>query len=368
MKSTEEKVRLEPYLYFNGNAKEAIDFYVEVLHANVVYLGYYNECPMKTPDHWKDKVFHATITFGNGAMIMFSDVENPNEPIQVGNNSQLSIYTTNFEQAEVYFKKMQSGGGKVIIPLEKQFWGAFSGSVLDKFGVTWIFSFRPKSPPVVLEGEGASNDKKRKLDENNAKAAGLQVIFLRHAEKPTETDNAGTALGDDYIGLSPLGWERAKRLPGVLRSIMKHKVGSEVSIFAKKEKIDENGIIGSRRPLETVLFLADELTADVNTNYLKGDYSLVRDDTEGILSGKYVNQSVVVCWSHKDLPQLIEAFNIPEPAEGTFSWEEDPKKPTWAYSKIVIFNYDNNGRINTIEVRDQDDQTHVETYSMSSKC
>jgi PhnB protein len=136
-----DKVRLEPYLYFNGNAKEAIDYYVKLFNAEIKYLGKYCETPMTVPDHWKEKVFHASIAF-NGVMIVFSDVEDSSKPVQFGQNSQLSIYWNSLEKASSVFDRLKEEGA-VITPLERQFWGAYNGSVKDKFGVIWIFSYRP---------------------------------------------------------------------------------------------------------------------------------------------------------------------------------------------------------------------------------
>jgi PhnB protein len=141
MTEVADKIRLEPYLYFNGNAQEAIDYYVMLFNAEVKYLGKYSETPVNVPDHWKDKVFHASITF-DGVMIMFSDVENPAKPAQFGQNSQLSIYWNSLEKCTDIFDRLKQEG-TVLIPLEKQFWGAYNGSVMDKFGVIWIFSYRP---------------------------------------------------------------------------------------------------------------------------------------------------------------------------------------------------------------------------------
>jgi hypothetical protein len=200
---------------------------------------------------------------------------------------------------------------------------------------------------------GIDLDLQRKLEKMSS---GLQVIFIRHGEKPTESDNWGHGVpqGDEYIGLSPNGWDRAKRLPSALSFMAQKNVG----VFAMQQSI-KGGKPRSRRPIQTVNILADHFTLGINTNFAKGDHTGIAGE---ILSGKYVDHSVVVCWEHHDLTDVMKAFGVKEPKEGAFTWAKDKHHgETWAFSKIVVFNYDKDGSLHTVELRDQD-STFVEEF------
>eukprot|EP01038_Epipyxis_sp_PR26KG_P007282 gene7282-9924_t len=192
-----------------------------------------------------------------------------------------------------------------------------------------------------------------KIYKHNDAAAGLQVVFIRHGEKPTIEDNYGpnSPIGDEYIGLSPKGWLRAQDLPVKIIPMLKEVESRNISIFAMKQKVNKKGVASSRRPLETVLYLADKLSLGINTDFEKEDYGVVTDKKEGILSGLYAGQSVIVCWEHNDLVKVIEAFDIPK-NKADIEWSG-----ATAYSKVVILNYDNDGKPETLEIRDQDNSS-----------
>jgi hypothetical protein len=195
----------------------------------------------------------------------------------------------------------------------------------------------------------------------------LQVIFLRHGEKPTPSDNdsdvSGDAMGDNFIGLSPAGWERARKLPNFLlgNDIIKHP--DKVRIIAMKQKVDEDDWSGrSRRPIETVLFLADRLSLGLNTKYKKEDYSVAED----ILHNKqYDNSTVVICWEHDDLAKMIiKAFKpkIEGVDESVYHWKK-PKEGESAkfdFSRTIILYYNAKGKM-SLEIRDQDDPNYLWT-------
>ncbi len=187
----------------------------------------------------------------------------------------------------------------------------------------------------------------------------LQVIFLRHAEKPTATDRdldvSGEALGDDFIGLSPAGWERARKLPKILLGNHIIKYPQKVRIFAMKQNVKKDGSGRSRRPLETVLFLADALSLGINTDCGKEDFSFVQNVMN---DSSYRDSTVVICWEHKDLADMIMQAFRPRIAgvsdESIYEWKKDPARPSFAYSKLLILDYAADGGV-SLQVRDQDD-------------
>jgi PhnB protein len=132
MKGTNTK--LNPYLTFNGNCREAMTFYKDALHGEL-NIQTFEESPMEVPPEQKDRVMHATLTFGD-AIIMASDGMPENEVI-FGNSISLSIAAKAVEDGERIFKNLSSDG-TVVMPWEKTFWGAMFGMCKDKFGIDWM--------------------------------------------------------------------------------------------------------------------------------------------------------------------------------------------------------------------------------------
>ena len=134
-------MKLFPYLNFNGNCEEALNFYKEAFDGEIIQLGRYGESPMKSPEEIKDKIIHGRLQFGD-VLIMASDAMNKNG-VNNGDNISLSIECDTNDQLEKVFTKM-SDGGKITMPLQEQFWGAKFGMLTDKFGFHWMFNCEKK--------------------------------------------------------------------------------------------------------------------------------------------------------------------------------------------------------------------------------
>lgn len=128
---------LHPFISFNGNCEEALRYYKEKLHGNIISLMHFEESPMDVPPEFKKKVMFAEFRFGNHA-ILASDTQ-PGKPVHSGNNISLSVGTTNLEQTESWFQAL-SHDGKVHMPMQKTFWGAHFGMLTDKYGIQWMFN------------------------------------------------------------------------------------------------------------------------------------------------------------------------------------------------------------------------------------
>ena len=130
------------YLSFNGNCREALDFYRSVFGGEYVIIQTFGDGPpdMGVPESDRDKIMHATLTVGDG-VIMGSDMpSNFGPPPVMGNNFSLSYPTQSREETDELFAKM-SEGGKVTMPLQDMFWGSYFGACTDKFGINWQFDY-----------------------------------------------------------------------------------------------------------------------------------------------------------------------------------------------------------------------------------
>ena len=134
-------MKLTPYIHFEGNAEEAMNFYAEALGGAIIAISRYGDSPMPSDEDYKDKVIHGRVQFGEN-VIMISDTFKGNA-VQAGGNIQLSIELSEEGQIDDVFKKM-SEGGTVTMDLQDTFWGARFGMLKDKFGVSWMFNYELK--------------------------------------------------------------------------------------------------------------------------------------------------------------------------------------------------------------------------------
>ena len=132
---------LVPYLHFNGEAEDVLNFYKDVFGGEIIMLSRYADSPMQVNEDWKNKIIHSRIKLGDN-IIMISDSHNGQLTSKEG-NIQLSVEVDDEKKIGEVFNKLAEGG-KVTMPLAKQFWGATFGMLQDKFGVNWMFNHEEK--------------------------------------------------------------------------------------------------------------------------------------------------------------------------------------------------------------------------------
>jgi PhnB protein len=130
---------LAPYILFNGNCEEALNFYARAFNGKITDLKRFEGSPMEGMAPDKQKVMHANFE-ANGIFLMASDGGPEGTK---GGMVQLSVNVEDAEVLERVFSAM-SEGGKVIMPLQDTFWGARFGMLTDKFGVSWMFNHELK--------------------------------------------------------------------------------------------------------------------------------------------------------------------------------------------------------------------------------
>ncbi|MFC8257708.1 VOC family protein [Streptomyces sp. NPDC057291] len=127
--------RLNPYISFSGDAKQAMEFYKEVFGGNLVvhtYGGFGSEAP----PGYADKIMHGMLETARGFTLMGAD-NPPGTEHEPGNNIAVSLSGDDADELRGYWDKL-SDGGTVSVPLEKQMWGDVFGMCADKFGITWM--------------------------------------------------------------------------------------------------------------------------------------------------------------------------------------------------------------------------------------
>ena len=125
--------RLNPYVSFDGNAREAMDFYREVF-GGTLSLNTFGEYGSQGPG--ADKIMHAQLDTPSGFTLMASDTP-PGMPRNPGDTITISLSGDDGTELRSYWEKL-SAGGQVTMPLEKQMWGDEFGMCVDRFGVPWM--------------------------------------------------------------------------------------------------------------------------------------------------------------------------------------------------------------------------------------
>ncbi|XTZ14225.1 VOC family protein [Micromonospora echinospora] len=126
--------RLNPYLTFDGNAREAMEFYQSVFGGQLQVSTFGEYGP---PDPaLADKVMHAMLTTDRGYVLMASDTA-PGMAYNPGDTITCSLSGDPGDGLEEAWEKL-SDGGTVTMPFEKQMWGDLYGSCVDRFGIPWM--------------------------------------------------------------------------------------------------------------------------------------------------------------------------------------------------------------------------------------
>lgn len=129
------------YLNFEGNTREAIEFYVKAFELEMPEISTFGESPQNPefplPEEAKNLVMHSSLKIC-GSNVMFSDTF-PGMPFTVGNNINLAVVINDLDKLRKYFNNLQAGG-TVTMELQETFWSKSFGQLTDKFGINWMFS------------------------------------------------------------------------------------------------------------------------------------------------------------------------------------------------------------------------------------
>ena len=134
--------RLNPYIGFKDNARQAMEFYQDVFGGDLVLNTFGEFGAPGTPD--ADKIMHAMLETGSGFTLMASDTP-PGMERNPGDNISISLSGDDADALRGYWAKL-SDGGTVTMPLEKQMWGDEFGMCVDRFGIPWMVNIsQPQS-------------------------------------------------------------------------------------------------------------------------------------------------------------------------------------------------------------------------------
>jgi PhnB protein len=130
-------IRLNPYLGFKSNAREAIEFYHSVFGGDLAISTFAEFNASQDPSE-DDLVMHSILTTPNGLTLMASDTPDRME-YRPGTNITVSLSGDSDDEGELvgYWAKLMEDGTE-IMPLSKAIWGDSFGMGADRFGIGWL--------------------------------------------------------------------------------------------------------------------------------------------------------------------------------------------------------------------------------------
>ncbi len=132
---------LNTYLTFDGNCREAFEFYRSVFGGEFDTIDTFGNAPADTPlpEGEAERIMHVSLTIGSSVLMGSDRSTQFAPPPVVGDNFSISIAAETREQCDAFCAKL-SEGGTVTMPLSEQFWGSYFGMCKDRFGVNWMVS------------------------------------------------------------------------------------------------------------------------------------------------------------------------------------------------------------------------------------
>ena len=126
--------RLNPYISFRDNARQAMEFYKEVFGGTLRLNTFGEYGDSDAPE--ANLIMHGMLETPSGFTLMGADTP-PGMEHQPGGNISISLSGDDADELHGYWEKLTSGGN-VAVPLEKQMWGDEFGMCVDQFGISWM--------------------------------------------------------------------------------------------------------------------------------------------------------------------------------------------------------------------------------------
>jgi PhnB protein len=130
---------INSYLSFNGNCREAMNFYRQCLGGEL-FLQTVSESPMseQMPPQMKESILHSCLT-NNDVILMGTDMV-CEQGLTRGNAVSLCLQCSSEEELRKTYDALSEGGEKTH-PVQDTFWGAVFGDLKDKYGNIWMLNF-----------------------------------------------------------------------------------------------------------------------------------------------------------------------------------------------------------------------------------
>lgn len=125
---------LNPYISFDGNAREAMEYYRSVFGGALTLNTYSDFGRSDEPE--ADKIMHSRLETGGGFTLMGADTP-PGMAHNPGDNVAVMLSGDDAAELRGYWEQL-ADSGTVTVPLEKQMWGDEFGQCIDQYGIGWM--------------------------------------------------------------------------------------------------------------------------------------------------------------------------------------------------------------------------------------
>jgi PhnB protein len=134
-------IQISPYLSFNGRCREAMTFYQECFGGELT-VQTIGETPLanNVTGDLRNQIIHSMLSNGS-FLLMATDMIRPGEQYKPGNDIAISLNFGSEDELRRCFTEL-AAGGKILDPVQKQFWGGIFGVVQDKFGKVWMMNYQ----------------------------------------------------------------------------------------------------------------------------------------------------------------------------------------------------------------------------------
>lgn len=134
------------YLTFNGNCRQAFEFYQDVFEKEIPYMGTFGEMPQQDgpemSEEDKNKIMHVSMPISQETVLMGSDTTGEwAGDFVAGNNFAISVNAESRDEANRIYERLGRQGGHMKMAMTDTFWGAYFGMLTDQFGINWMVNY-----------------------------------------------------------------------------------------------------------------------------------------------------------------------------------------------------------------------------------
>jgi len=131
-------MQLNPYLEFNNQCAAAFKFYESALNGKINMMLSHADSPMadQVPADWRNAILHASMTIGNQTLL---GSDRPPQHYKPPQGFFVSLTLPNPAESERVFNALAENG-QIRMPLQKTFWSASFGMLVDQFGIPWMIN------------------------------------------------------------------------------------------------------------------------------------------------------------------------------------------------------------------------------------
>ncbi|MGN6264099.1 MAG: VOC family protein [Ginsengibacter sp.] len=131
------------YLTFNGNCREAMQYYQKCLGGRLVFQTV-GESPLSDKMSAKMKKYIVHSELKNTKVLLFASDMVGQKILLKGNSVSLALNCSSEKELKKYYKSL-SADGEQTHPPEETYWGAVFGGLKDKFGINWLLNYQRKN-------------------------------------------------------------------------------------------------------------------------------------------------------------------------------------------------------------------------------